>query len=242
MSFVLNSYRRGRVLFKEAIGVEPKVHVIDVPALEYFGNSSCGWAVPTLLLGPESVIVDVGLGEDISFSSALIRRFGCRVHGFDPTPRAIAHVRSKPPQGFVLYESGLAVQSGEADFYLPTNEMHVSGSVHQADHIGKSSITVNMVTIDDIFSLIGCRSINLLKIDIEGAEYEVIRSESFARRAPAIAILSVEFHHRWRLYGKHATDDAISHLSLLGFQCCWKKKTTNEEFTFINKKFLDSNL
>jgi FkbM family methyltransferase len=241
MSFVLNSYRRGRVLLKEAIGVEPRVPVIDVPALEYFGNSSCGWAVPTLLLGRDAVIVDVGLGEDISFSSALIDRFGCQVHGFDPTPRAIAHVRSERPHGFVLHESGLAAQNGQAHFYLPTNEKHVSGSVHQADHIGKSAITVNMVTIDDVFSLIGSQSINLLKIDIEGAEYEVIRSESFARRSSAIAILSVEFHHRWRIYGKQATDDAISQLSTLGFQCCWKKITTNEEFTFVNKK-LSTNL
>ena len=61
--------------------------------LKEIGSDYGGWVVPTRLLGSDSICYCVGCGEDITFDLGLISTFGCHVHGFDTTPRAIAYVR-----------------------------------------------------------------------------------------------------------------------------------------------------
>jgi FkbM family methyltransferase len=177
--------------------------------------------------------VDVGIGEDISFSTSLITRYGCTVHGFDPTPRAIEYVRRLAPEHFVLHEYGVAAEPGTATFYLPNDSRHVSGSLQPARHLGATRIEVRLAGMRDVFDLVGAPRIDLLKIDIEGAEYGLLDSDAFRDSASRIDRLCVEFHHRWPEFGSRATLDAVAGLGRLGFRCAWRSKSTNEEFLFV---------
>ena len=232
---VLDIYRRLRVTAKQLIGVEPRVTVRRGARLEYHGSAECGWSIPVGAVRSDSIVVDVGLGEDISFSTALIERTGCTVHGFDPTPRAISHVEALAPRRFVLHKLGVAARKGRATFHLPNNEQHVSGSLARASHTGARAIEVDLVSLDEVFSLTGAARIDVLKLDIEGAEFDVLLDESFARHAPQIGVLCIEFHHRWQEYGRAAADKAVQQLQGLGFDCVWAQRTSNEEFTFVNR-------
>ena len=235
MKRLLDTYRRLRVTAKQLLGLEPRVRVSRGAALEYHGSQDCGWSIPVGAVRADSIIVDVGLGEDISFSTALIERTGCTVHGFDPTPRAISHVEGLAPRRFVLHKLGVAAQKGRATFHLPNNEQHVSGSLVRAAHTGGRTIDVDLVSLDDVFQLTGAASIDVLKLDIEGAEFDVLLDESFARHAPRIGVLCIEFHHRWKEYGPAKAEEAVRHLCALGFDCVWAQTTSNEEFTFVNR-------
>ena len=76
--------------------------------LEKLGSDYRGWVVPTDIIHPGMVCYRGGVGEDISFDLALINRFGCTVHVFDPTPRSIAYVdRFAPKENFYFYPFGL---------------------------------------------------------------------------------------------------------------------------------------
>ena len=90
--------------------MKPQVHVPKaVLGTEY--GAHCVSLEP---LGPDSIVYSVGLGEDISFDLALIEQTGAQVHGFDPTPRAIAWVKSQElPETFTLHELGLGGKDGE---------------------------------------------------------------------------------------------------------------------------------
>lgn len=233
MERLLDVYRRARVAARRATGVEPSIGVeVDVP-LEFHGNNYCGWSVPIGALNSDSVVIDVGIGEDVSFSRSLIERYGCIVHGFDPTPRAISYARRLDLEGFVLHEYGVGAASRLATFYLPNNEEFVSGSLHRASHLGASSIEVQLVGIHELFDIVGTDRIDLLKIDIEGSEYELIAAPSFRECAPRIAMLCVEFHHRWPEFGCEATLGAVSALKSMGFRCAWRSRSSNEEFLFV---------
>lgn len=232
---LLNFYRRLRVKVKKWLGIEPHVSVQLRMAQEFHGNEYCGWSIPAASLRPDSVVIDVGLGEDISFSTSLIDRYQCSVHGFDPTPRAIDYVEKLAYPKFLLHKFGVASRSGPASFYLPNNELHVSGSLTRSNHTGLHQIDVNLVTLDDVVALIGSERIDLLKLDIEGAEYELLLDECFARHAAHIGILCIEFHHRWPSHGAQATDRVVKRLNELGFLCIWVNGTTNEEFTFVRR-------
>ncbi len=235
MDSFLNIYRQARIATKRTVGIEPRVAVdVNVP-LEFHGNDYCGWKIPQDSLDADAAIIDVGLGEDISFSQSLIERYGCTVHGFDPTPRAIDWIERLAPRNFRLHKYGVSATSRTARFYLPNNADHVSGSLLHAGHVGTRSIDVELVGIGDVFDKIGVPRIDLLKIDIEGAEYDLIGSEAFRDCARRIGMLCIEFHHRWPEFGASRTLRAVSELKDAGFRCAWRSPFTNEEFLFINR-------
>jgi len=229
-------YREIRVVAKQCLRIEPLVlRELSVP-LEFHGNDYCGWSIPANSLQATSVVVDVGLGEDVSFSRSLIDKFNCRVHGFDPTPRAISYAKSLACDSLVLHEFGVSATTGAATFYLPNDESHVSGSLIPEQHVGRRRMEVRLLGMQDVLRAIGADHVDLLKVDIEGAEYDLLASVEFRACAPRIGLLCIEFHHRWSTYGRDATVRAVQILRDLGFLCVWRSKASNEEFTFVNTR------
>ncbi len=226
--------RRARVRCKRVLGIEPLIRETVWPRLEFHGDEDCGWYIVAGSLDVNSVVVDVGLGTNVSFSESIIAQYGCLVNGFDPTPRSIQFVKDLANERFKLFEYGLAAAAGRAQFFLPNNDSHVSGSVTHEQHLSSDGIEVELVTIGGIFAFLECDRINLLKLDIEGTEYDVIGSAEFRERARAIDQLCVEFHHRWGGRGTQSTERAVRTLHELGFECAWYSRSTNEEFLFVH--------
>jgi FkbM family methyltransferase len=226
------------VSLRKKTGAEPRIPVQRKLELAYFGKNHCGWSIPLRVLGPDSVILDAGLGEDMSFSTAIADFYGCRIQGFDPTPRAIAFVNQLNHPSITLHPYGVAAETGEVTFYMPDNPNHVSGSEIKANHVGEKTIQVNMLSLEDAMTRIGRDELDLLKIDIEGSEYKLLASPDFERYAPRIKLICIEFHHRWANFGPKATISAVETLNKLGFDCCWSASTTNEEFLFVNRNLV----
>jgi FkbM family methyltransferase len=200
--------------------------------LEFHGTDYGGWPIVPDSLNNESVVVDIGLGEDISFSESLMRKYGCSVYGFDPTPKSIEYVRKRLVPTFHLYEVGVAAKGGEAIFYLPNNSEHVSGSLFKSTHLGNREMKVPLIPIDSVPELIGTQKLDLIKIDIEGAEFDLLESPAFAAAAERTDQICIEFHHRWPEFGKGRTDRAVQRLEGLGFAVAWVS-ASNEEVLFV---------
>ena len=95
---------------------EPQIHI----DYAFLGSWYGGWTIPVGALTRTSIVYSFGLGEDVSFDLALIERFGCVVHAFDPTPVAVGwlQTQSLPPQ-FVHHRVGLAERDGDMQFFAP---------------------------------------------------------------------------------------------------------------------------
>lgn len=156
------------------------------------GTDYGGWVIPASLLNADSICYCVGCGEDISFDLGIIQRYGCDVYGFDPTPRAIAHVAKTAGSNRRYHFSpvGLWDKNEMLKFYSPRNPAHVSHSALNLQHT-KSHIEVPVRRLSDQMSEFGHSRIDLLKIDIEGAEYRVLRS--MIEDKLDIRVLCVEF-------------------------------------------------
>jgi FkbM family methyltransferase len=228
----LNTYRRARVFCRQIAGTEPVIRRKRRVALEFHGSEYGGWPVVVDSLSNTSQVVDVGLGEDISFSESLMRRYACHVHGFDPTPKSIKYVRKRLVPNFSLYEVGVAAKAGEATFYLPNVADHVSGSLFDSPHVGNQQITVPLIAIEDVPRLIGTERIDLLKLDVEGAEFDILDAAGFSKIAGHINQICIEFHHRWPKFGKAKTVAAVRRLQDLGFSVAWVSPS-NEEALFV---------
>jgi FkbM family methyltransferase len=226
--------RRAKIYLKKLLGIEPRISIEYNASLERHGSEYGGWCILRESLSKDAVVVDIGLGEDTSFSESIADKYGCSVYGFDPTPRAIAHIEKQVQNRIRLMPFAVGAKKGQAVFYLPNDSRHVSGTLLQACHVGSKKLLVDVVTMEDVRDQVGGR-IDLLKMDIEGAEYELLQSNCFAAVAPTIKQICIEFHHRWREVGKTATLSAVSRLSDLGFSCAWISDETNEEFLFIRE-------
>lgn len=186
--------------------------------LRRLGTSYGGWWVDEGLLSRGGAAICVGAGEDISFDIALNANLGMHVLTIDPTPRAIAHVErflaaagSSPApieDGPACYDTAgfsrdrfrflpYAVWSSNTELRLfaPEDARHVSHSALNLQNT-KMFIVVQARTLADICHGANLRDTALIKLDVEGAEYEIIRS--MLRSGPMPRQLLVEFdefHH-----------------------------------------------
>lgn len=164
---------------------------------EWYGNTYGGFYVHPHLLNKESIVYSFGIGEDISFDLAIAEKHQCPVHCFDPTPKSIRWIKQQSlPTSIQFQEYGIASHSGMVDFYLPQNPDHVSGSLIQQKNIDtKQKVTVQMKSLKDIMTELNHTFIDVLKMDIEGSEYEVL--EDIIQQDIAIHQILVEFHDRF---------------------------------------------
>ena len=200
----------------------------------WYGNNYGGFFACPDLLNSNSVVYSFGIGEDASFDEAVVRRHGCEVHAFDPTPRSIEWVkRQKLPSKIHFAGIGISDTSGLVDFYLPKNPEYVSGSmVAQANVNVTEKVTVPMKSFADIAHELGHARIDLVKMDIEGAEYDVI-PDLVGAGIPITQIL-IEFHGRFVEDGTRKTQEAIMALRRGGFEIFAVSKTY-QEVSFIRR-------
>ena len=171
------------------------------------GTGYGGWYCCRDLLGAGRVAMCCGAGEDISFDVGLNASWGMRIICVDPTPRAIAHVaslldaerRGQPmliEAGPLSYDLGgfraadftfvpRAVWSadGELELFAPSDPSYVSYSALNLQRTAET-IRVRASTVASILAEVGVPRLSLLKVDIEGAEYEVLRSMLAANILP----------------------------------------------------------
>ncbi|RWO92684.1 FkbM family methyltransferase [Mesorhizobium sp.] len=200
---------------------------------ERFGSDYGGWDVVGQILSRGSIVYSFGVGEDASFDVALIQRFGMDVHAFDPTPRAVDWVRGQTlPLQFKLYEYGLADFDGKMLFSPPENPEHVSHSVLERSLGDAQAISLPVKRLTTIMRELGHSRIDLLKMDIEGAEYSVV--EDLGRSEIRPKQLLVEFHHRFPTVGAQKSRDAITKLKSLGYGL-FSVSSSGEEYGFLHQ-------
>ena len=159
----------------------------------------------------------------------LIRRFGVEVHAFDPTPQSIEWVRTQAlPKQLVFHEYGVADFNGSCEFVPPENPAHISYTMMQRKTL-RPTISLSVRRMVTIMQSLGHERISLLKMDIEGAEYDVLTD--LISSGIRVDQLLVEFHHRWPEIGIEKTKKAIRELNQAGY-LIFNVSSTGEEYSF----------
>jgi len=158
--------------------------------LIHLGSDYGGWTVPERLFGPGSVCYCGGVGHDVTFDLALIERFGCEVQAFDPTPSAAKHVGALAEPRFHFSPTGIWHRDEVVEFYEPDYGDQNFSAVDL--HGTGKSFGAPCRSIGSLMAERGDERLDLLKLDIEGSEYAVIRNIC-EERIP-ITVLCVEFH------------------------------------------------
>jgi FkbM family methyltransferase len=174
-----------------------------------------GWTFDPSLLGATSLAYGFGVGFDLDFELALAQRHGVTVHVFDPTPASLAWVESQDmPPHVRFHPIGVAGYDGTAWFEPPRRPTDESYKITGRPSVRAVELEVQRLPV--IMQALGHEQLDLLKLDIEGAEYDVIRDMLDSRIQ--VRQLLVEFHHWFKGVGQEATVAALAMLQRAGFR------------------------
>lgn len=152
----------------------------------------------------------------------MIRKYGTVHHGWDPTPTALQYTnKRKMPAAFHFHPVGLAARDGNITLKLPTGNQ-ASYTVMEFPNKAQQGTVVNVPvwTVQSMLKSLRHSQLAILKMDIEGTEFDVIREWNRTDyRVPAAQLL-IEFHERYFTHRKgwrKMVPEAVKMLHRLGF-------------------------
>ncbi len=210
-----------------------KTKVIPYDGVRFFGTEYGGFSVISEGLSSDSIVYSFGIGEDISFDIELINEFGCKVIGFDPTPKSLKWLENQTlPEGYSYQPVGLAAYDGVMTFAMPYNDDYVSISSVLEEYEGTRRLELPVKRLKTLMQEYNHKKIDILKMDIEGSEYAVI--QDILKENLEIGQILVEFHHRFKGIGIDKTNLAIKSLEAAGYGL-FAVADSGEEMSFIRK-------
>lgn len=199
-------------------------------ATEFHGSEYGGWGILRNSLGPDARVISVGIGEDATFDLALMAKYRCTVHAFDPTPKSVRWVRENiRDPNFIFHDEALSDRDGTLRLYLPLRDDFVSASLTPAGKRASRYIDVPAVTLGTLRAQLGFTdTVDVLKMDIEGAEYAVLSDALRSGSLHGVRQLLVEFHHYCPGFSADDTRTAVAALHNAGWRIAWVSPSHHE--------------
>ncbi len=165
-----------------------------MPGLRSLGTDYGGYVVPVERIGSDWVCYCVGTGADVSFELELIESRGVEVRSFEAVENLANYVReqARGEPRLSIEHAALALEDGPVR--MQRSHVPVSQSVSAAGlYDGSNYVEVPGRTLASLMEENGDDRIDLLKIDIEGLEYELLPTLDL--RQLGVRVLCTQFHH-----------------------------------------------
>jgi FkbM family methyltransferase len=187
------------------------------------GDVDSGWVIHTgTQLG---VCYCAGVGKGISFEEQLAKIADRAVLVFDPSPTALPTIARTDMRNLQFLPVGISAEDGVVEFSVPKDPNEGSFSIPRE---GLEKVSFECWNLRTIMKKNGDSAIDLLKMDIEGFEYDII--DQFLAEQIPIRQLCVEFH-AWLRPGR--TFKTIRSLYKAGYRPIYKHRG---DHTFLLKE------
>jgi FkbM family methyltransferase len=140
-------------------------------------------------LMPDSIVFDLG-GFEGDFASDLYSKMPCRIYSFEPIKSYAADIvnRFRLNPDISVFNYGLSCSDQTVDISIDGP----GSSVHRTSFGTTEQIVLRDIT--KVMLELNVDKIDLLKINIEGGEYDVLPKIIDANLLPRIANLQIQFH------------------------------------------------
>jgi FkbM family methyltransferase len=173
------------------------------------------------LLAPGMTVLDIGANVGL-FTVVAARRVGPtgRVHAFEPTPELAAHISSNLELNdlgnVAVNELAISDSDGHATLHFAEPNDPGENSIVNCTP-GVRTLKVATVTIDDYIGRCRVGRVDVIKMDIEGAEMAALRGGPKLLSGDNSPVLVLEFHPSTLAYGGHSPDDLLGLLASYGY-------------------------
>jgi FkbM family methyltransferase len=177
----------------------------------------------------DSVIVDAGAHRG-EFSAEIIRRFGCQCHLVEANPRLVETL---------IIAGAESVTTAALGGYDGRGMLHVSENPEATGLFEAgpttTSVEVETISLTTLMRRLGLTRIDLLKLDIEGAEFDLIASTP-NQILQRISQITVEFHDfKPAFRSPELFENARARLESIGFDWCNMAFRTHGDVLFLNR-------
>jgi FkbM family methyltransferase len=158
------------------------------------GSSYGAWMLPRAVLAPGWTCYCVGAGADITFDLELMRHYSAHVRCIDPVQEYIdaARASARGQSHFSAHRAAIAAHDGP----LRMQRTHHPGSRSLSSaglYDTHEFVEVPGRTLHSMAAELGDRRIDLLKLDLEGGEYEVLPTIALGQLR--VRVLALQLHH-----------------------------------------------
>lgn len=193
------------------------------PDVKRFGDERTGWVIHTRPM--PRVCYCAGVGNDMTFELELAKATERPVLVFDPSPTGIGTAERAEAGNLQFFPVGIAAETGTVEFSPPDDSGEGSYSVARE---GKEKLSFECWSLAAIMHKNCDAAIDMLKMDIEGFEYDIV--DGFLKDRIPVRQLCVEFHP-WLRPGR--TLKTIARLHRAGYRIIHKYRG---DHTFLMKE------
>jgi FkbM family methyltransferase len=139
-------------------------------------------------LGPDSIVLDLGAYQG-AFAHDIGTRYGSRLYLSEPVPQFIDQLRVRfagDPKVTIL-PFAMGGQDGELSLSLDAD----ATSMFKA---GAAAVVAPVRAIDKVLDELGVDRVDLLKINVEGAEYDILEALVRSGWISRVRDIQVQFH------------------------------------------------
>lgn len=205
--------------------------LVTKPAVNAYG----AWTYCESTLSSNPTVISFGIGTNMDWERHMIESHGATVYAHDPTPKSIQFVQSKLQEweslrtpNFVFKDVGVGASDlSNVTLHLPSNPNFVSARVGEAQEGSKGSVQVELWSMPKTFREHGLESVDIVKWDVEGVEFDVIESLD---ELPT-KLLLLEWHTRFQ-DDPQRQKKATQQLNNLGFVLVHTSPNKEEEVFF----------
>eukprot|EP00850_Spirogloea_muscicola_P022661 SM000306S11734 [mRNA] locus=s306:17180:19779:+ [translate_table: standard] len=181
-------------------------------------------------LGNSSVVYSGGIGEDLFWELTVAGRYNCIVHAFDATPLGSPWAQQffdvhLAPNNVFIHDACLGAHDGNATARAvlqagrPVGTFTVLPAIAAPYELGPEQVAVQVTTLAAAMAGLGHARVDVLKLSVEGAEFDMIEAWGGRDAPPRVCQLLVSFATRWLgAQGKALRDAAVTTLQRLGLE------------------------
>lgn len=188
-------------------------------------------------------VVDIGycknvidMGANVGLWTKYILSKGAeKVYSFEPNKRALKDLKKafSDDERVTIFDQAIYRENTELEFFAGNNST-TSSLYDQINDGGGFTYNVKAITLDEAIKLTGEESIDLVKMDIEGAEFDVIQSiskDTFKK----IKSFMIECHDYLFKEEKYKPSSIEEILKGEGYVCSMPEVNTTSKYIFAVK-------
>lgn len=141
----------------------------------------------------DSIFFDIG-GFEGKFTDKILKEFNCHSLIFEPNPIYFEKLKDKYKNHEKVKVFGYGLGASNQDLYL----IDENESSKIVDY--KTNYRISVKDINEVIDDLGIVKIDLLKLNIEGAEYELLDYLIETKKIEIVESIQVQFHNNIRFY------------------------------------------